>query len=75
MVVQGEQVGEANETATDNQKRETLTVIPPTPTENQRLDTGKSLLTRDAQKGNGNAEGGTKKKKGLGRFKSGHKKM
>ena len=28
-VVQGEQVGEANETATDKQKRETLTAIPP----------------------------------------------
>ena len=70
----GKQVGVANETAAGNQKRETVTVITPTPTENQRLNTGKSLLTRDAQKGNGNAESGTKNKKGLGRFKSGQKK-
>ena len=70
----GKQVGVANETAAGNQKRETVTVITPTSTENQRLNTGKSLLTRDAQKGNGNAESGTKNKKGLGRFKSGQKK-
>ena len=67
-------MGVANETAAGNQKRETVTVITTTPTENQRLNTGKSLLTRDAQKGNGNAESGTKNKKGLGRFKSGQKK-
>ena len=67
-------MGVANETAAGNQKRETVTVITPTSTENQRLNTGKSLLTRDAQKGNGNAESGTKNKKGLGRFKSGQKK-
>ena len=40
----------------------------------QRLNTGKSLLTWDVQKRNGNGEGGTKKKKGLGRFKSGNHK-
>ena len=74
-VVQGEEVGEVNETAAGNQKRETLTVIPPTPIENQILNTGKSLLARDAQKENGNAEGGTKKRMDLGKFKSSHKKM
>ena len=73
-VVQGGEVGEAKETAAGNQKKVTLTVIPPTHIENQRLNTGKSLLTRDAQKGNGSVEGGTKKEKDLGRFKSGHKK-
>ena len=73
-VVQGEEIWEANETAAGNQKKETLTVIPPTPIENQRLNARKSLLTRDAQKGNGNAEGSTKEKKVLGRFKSSHKK-
>ena len=71
--VQGEEVWEVNKTAAGNQKKETLTVITPPPIENQRLNTGKSLLTWDAQKGNGNAEGGTKKKKSLGRFKFGHK--
>ena len=73
-MVQGEEVGEAIETAAGNQKKESLTVIPPTSIEDQRLKTEKSLLTRDAQKENGNVESGTKKKKGLGRFKSGHKK-
>ena len=48
-VVRGEEVGKASETAAGNQKKETLTVMPPTPIENQRLNTGKSLLTRDAQ--------------------------
>ena len=73
-MVQGEEVGEAIETAAGNQKKESLTVIPPTSIEDQRLKTEKSLLTWDAQKENGNAESGAKKKKGLGRFKSGHKK-
>ena len=73
-VVKRKELGEANKTAAGNQKKENLTVIPPAPTENQRINTGKSLLTRDEQKGNGNTKGGTKKKKGLGRFKSGHKK-
>ena len=54
-VVQGEEVREANETAVDNQKKEIFTFIPPTPTENQRLNTGKSLLTWGVKKGNGNA--------------------
>ena len=74
VVVQGEEVGEANRTAAGNQKKETLTVIPLTPIENQILNTGKSLLTPDKQKGNRNAEGGTKNKKSLVRFKSGGKK-
>ena len=39
---------ETNETAADKQKKETLTVIPSTPIENQRLNTGKPLLTWDA---------------------------
>ena len=72
--VQGEEVGNANETATGNQKKEILTVIPPTPIENQRLNTGKSLLTWDAPNKNGKAEGGTKNFKGFGRFKTGNKK-
>ena len=63
-----------NETAAGNQKKKILTVIPPTPIKNQRLNTGKPLLTRNVQKGNWNAEGGTKKIKRLGRFKSGNKK-
>ena len=64
-VVQGEEVGETNETAAGNKKKETFTAIPPTPIENQKLNIGKSLLTRDAQKGNRNAGRGTKKKKSL----------
>ena len=44
-VVQGKEMGETNETADDNRKKETLTAIPPTPMESQRLNTGKSLLT------------------------------
>ena len=72
--VQGWKVGEVNETGASNQKKETLAVIPPTPIENQRLNTGKSLLTQNAQKENRNADDGTKKKKGLRRFKFGHKK-
>ena len=67
-------MGEDNETGASNQKKETLAVIPPTPIENQRLNTGKSLLTQNAQKENRNADDGTKKKKGLRRFKFGHKK-
>ena len=47
-VVQGKEMGETNETAADKQKKETLTVIPSTPIENQRLNTGKPLLTWDA---------------------------
>ena len=74
LVVQGQEVRGANETGVGNQKKETLTVIPPTPIENQRINKGKSLLTRSAQKGNENTEGATKKKKSLGRFKSGSKK-
>ena len=74
MVVQAEEVRGANKTGAGNQKKETLTVIPPPPIENQRINKGKSLLTRSAQKGNGNTEGATKKKKSLGRFKSGPKK-
>ena len=73
-VVQGEEVAEANEIAADNQKKDILIVIPPTFIKNQRLDTGESLLTQDAQKWNRNTEGGTKKKNDLGRFKFGHKK-
>ena len=38
-------MGEDNETAADNQKRETLSAIPPTSIENQKLSTGKFLLT------------------------------
>ena len=67
-LVQGEEVGEANETAVGNQKKEALPDIPPTPVENQRK--GKSLKKQRevlahtrCTKGNGNAEGGTKKKK------------
>ena len=67
-------MGEDNKTAAGNQKRETLSVIPPPSIESQKLSTGKSLLTWDAHKGNENADGSTKKKKDLGRFKSGHKK-
>ena len=73
-VVQGEEVWEVNKTAAGNRKKEILIAIPPPSIENQRLNTGKSLPTRDAQKRNGNAEGGTKKKKIWGRFKFGHKK-
>ena len=61
-MVHGEEVREANETASGNQKK-TFTVIPLTPLKNQRLNTGKSLRTRDAQKENRNVEVGTKKKK------------
>ena len=70
-VVHGEGVGKANETAAGNQNKETITAITPTPIENQRLNTGKSLLKRVAQEGSGYAEGGTKKN-GLGRFESGY---
>ena len=55
VVVQGEEVGEANRAAAGNQKKETLNVIPLTPIENQILNTGKSLLTPDKQQGNRNA--------------------
>ena len=48
VVVQGKEMEETNETAADKQKKETLTVIPSTPIENQRLNTGKPLLTWDA---------------------------
>ena len=72
-MVQGEQVGEANETAAGKQEGNSY-CHSSRPIENRRLNTGKSLPTRDGQKGNGNAEGSTKKKKVLGRFKSGHKK-
>ena len=65
VVVQREEVGEAEETVAWNQKKETVIVIPPTPIENQRLNTEKSLLTLVAKKRNRNAEGGTIKKKGL----------
>ena len=61
-VVQRKQVGEINETAAGNQKRDTLNVIPQTPIKNQRLTTGKSILTRDVKRGKGNAEGGMKKR-------------
>ena len=70
-MVHGEEVGKANETSAGNQNKETITAIPPTPIEIQRLNTGKSLLKRVAQEGNGNAEGGTQKN-GLGRFESGY---
>ena len=72
-MVQEEEVGEVCETVAGNEKAETLTVIPSTLIENQKLNTGQSLFTRDAQKGNRNAEGGAKKKEDLGRFKSSHK--
>ena len=49
-VVQGKEIGETNETADDNPKKETLTVIPPTPMENQRPNTGKSLLTWECER-------------------------
>ena len=61
-VVQGEEVGETNETAAGNKKKETFTAIPPTPIENQKLNIGKSLLTRDAQKGNRKFKSGNKKR-------------
>ena len=48
-VVQGKEVGEANKAVAGNQKKEILTAISQTPIENQRLNTGKFLLTRDAQ--------------------------
>ena len=56
-------MGEANKTAAGNQKKVILTVISPTPIENQRLNTGKCLISWNVQKGNENPEGGTKKKK------------
>lgn len=74
-VVLREKVWEAKETAADNQKEETPTVISLTPIESKTLNTGKSLFTRAAQEGNGNAQVGSKNKKGLGRFKSSPKKM
>ena len=40
------------QTATANQKEEIRTVIPPASIENEELNTGKSLLTRNAQEGN-----------------------
>ena len=48
-VVRGKEVGEANKAVAGNQKKEILTAISQTPIENQRLNTGKFLLTRDAQ--------------------------
>ena len=42
-------MGEANEIAAGNQKKETLTVIPPRLIENQRVNTGKSLFTRELE--------------------------
>ena len=48
-VVQGKEVGEVNKAVAGNQKKEILTAISQTPIENQRLNTGKFLLTRDAQ--------------------------
>ena len=51
-------MGEVYETVAGNEKEETRTVIPSTLIENQKLNTGQSLFTRDAQKGNRNAEGG-----------------
>ena len=62
MVVQGQEMGQLNETAAGHQKKETLNLISQTPIENQRLNTGKSSLTQDGQKGNENAKRGTKKK-------------
>ena len=47
VVVQREEVGEAEETVAWNQKKETVIVIPPTPIENQRLNTEKSLLKQE----------------------------
>ena len=70
VVVQKEEVGEANEIAAVNQNKEILTVIPQTPVEKQRPNEGKSLLTREVR----NFSGATKNKKTLWRFKSGHKK-
>ena len=52
-VAQGEQVSEANETAAGNQERETLTVIPPTPIENQRLIQGNPYTHGMRKKGTG----------------------
>ena len=70
VVVQKEEVGEANEIAAVSQNKEILTVIPQTPVEKQRPNEGKSLLTRDVR----NFSGATKNKKTLWRSKSGHKK-
>ena len=61
VVVQKEEVGEANEIAAVNQNKEILTVIPQTPVEKQRPNEGKSLLTRDVR----NFSGATKNKKTL----------
>ena len=70
VVVQKEEVGEANEIAAVSQNKEILTVIPQTPVEKQRPNEGKSLLTREVR----NFNGATKNKKTLWRLKSGHKK-
>ena len=61
VVVQKEEMGEANEIAAGNQNKEILTVIPQTPVEKQRPNEGKSLLTRDVR----NFSGATKNKKTL----------
>lgn len=71
VVGQGQEMGELNETAAGHQKKETLNLIPQTPIENQVLNTGKSSLTWDGQKGSENAKRGTKKQN-LSRFKSSH---
>ena len=73
-MVQGEEVGEVNETDAGSQKKGNFAIISPTPIENRSLNIRKFLLTGDVQKWNRNTEGGTKKKKGLGRFKLAHKK-
>ena len=65
MMIQHKKVAKANKSVATNQKKETFTVIPPAPNKNQRLNTEKSLLTRDGQNGNRNAESGSKKKKSL----------
>ena len=56
MVVQGEEVSRPVKQLLSTKRRKLLLSF--LQHENQRPNTGKCLLTRDAQKGNGNAKGG-----------------
>ena len=63
MVVKGEEMGEVDEKAGGNKKKETFQVNLPTSIKNERSSRGKFLLTRDAQKWNRNVDCSTSKKR------------